>query len=120
MTAHPYHAKLAKVLDRMGGVYLVSDILDAIAAGRMQSFVEGDSWVITQVVQFPRARMLEIIAAVGDRKECLKIYDERILQYAKDNDIPLVQAYGRHGWLIDARKRGWKVKALSFLYQKEL
>ena len=56
MTAHPYHAKLARILDRIGGLYSVSDILGAIAAGHMQSFTEGDSWAITKVVQFPRAR----------------------------------------------------------------
>ena len=31
MTMHPYHAKLARLLDRMGGLYTVSDILSAIA-----------------------------------------------------------------------------------------
>ena len=49
MTAHPYHAKLARILARMGGLYSVSDILGAIAAGHMQSFTEGDSWAITKV-----------------------------------------------------------------------
>ena len=40
---HPYHAKLARMLDRMGGLYGVNDILRAIASGKMQSFVDGDS-----------------------------------------------------------------------------
>lgn len=120
MTAHPYHAKLARVLDRMGGTRTVQDILSAIAAGKMQSFIDGDSWVITQVVDFPRARVLEIVAAIGDRAECLRIHDERLLQYARDNDIGLLQAYGRRGWLGDARERGWKVKTVSYLFQREL
>jgi len=34
-----YEQKLARVLDRMGSVYLVSDILTAISRGEMQSFV---------------------------------------------------------------------------------
>lgn len=120
MSAHPHHRKLARVLDRMGGTRTVQDILAAIAVGKMQSFVDGDSWVITQVVNFPRARVLEIVAAVGDREECLRIYDRRILQYADDNDISFIQAYGRRGWIDDARKRGWKVKTTSYLYQREL
>lgn len=120
MTAHPYDRRLARVLERMGGVYLVSDILAAIAAGRMQSFAENDSWVITQVVDFPRARVLEIVAAVGDRAECLRIHDNRILQYARDNDIGLIQAYGRRGWLADAKNRGWRVRTTSYLYQRDM
>ena len=119
MSAHPYHAKLARLLDRMGGLYTVSDILAAIAAGHMQSFAEGDSWAITKVVQFPRARMLEIMFALGDFDECWKLHD-RILQYARDNDIGLVQAYGRRGWVKGAVADGWKVKTTSYLYQRTL
>ena len=119
MSAHPYHAKLARLLDRMGGLYHVSDILAAIAEGRMQSFAEGDSWAITQTVQFPRARLLEILIALGDIDECRRLHD-RILQYANANDIGLVQAYGRRGWLDHPLTEGWKIRTKSFLYQREL
>lgn len=119
MTIHPYHKKLARMLERMGGIYSVSDIMAAIAAGEMQSFVEGDSWAITKIVEFPRARMLEIMFALGDFHECWELHD-RILQFASDNDIPLVQAYGRKGWVKGAVLDGWKVKTTSYLYQREL
>ena len=116
---HPYHVKLARVLDRMGGLYTVQDVLGLIAAGKMQSFVEKNSWAITQIAVFPRAKMLEIIIAVGDLKDLRALHD-RILEFAAREDIGLVQAYGRTGWRDDARRRGWKVKARSYLYQMEL
>jgi hypothetical protein len=116
---HPYHAKLARLLDRMGGLYNVNDILQAIAEGRMQSFVEGDSWAITQIAQFPRVRLLEILIALGDLEQCRKLHD-RILRYANDHDIGLVQAYGRRGWLDHPLTAGWKIRTKSFLYQREL
>jgi hypothetical protein len=119
VNAHPYHRRLARALDRMGGAYLVQDILAAIAAGRMQSFAEGDSWAVTQVVDYPRTRMLDILVALGDLEECRKLHD-RVLQYARDNDIALVQAYGRRGWIDDAKSHGWRVKTTSYLYQREL
>jgi hypothetical protein len=119
MNAHSYHRHLGRVLDRMGAVYVVNDILTAIAKGRMQSFAENDSWAVTQVINYPRARVLEILIAIGDLAQCRKLHD-RILQYADDNDIGLIQAYGRRGWIGDAAKRGWKVKTTSYLYQREL
>jgi hypothetical protein len=119
MTAHPYHRKLARALDRMGGLYTVSDILSAIAAGRMQSFADGDSWAITKVIDFPRARMLEVMVVLGDLEACRRLHD-RIFQYARDNDVGLVQAYGRRGWMTDAKARGWKVRTTSYLYQREM
>jgi hypothetical protein len=103
----------------MGATYTVNDILAAIAAGKMQSFAEGDSWAITQVVAFPRTKLLEVLIAIGDLEQCRRLHD-RILQYAQDNDIGLVQAYGRRGWIGDAARRGWKVKTTSYLYQREL
>lgn len=119
MTPHPYHAKLARALSRMGAVYTVNDILRAIAEGRMQSFAEGDSWAVTQVVDYPRARMLDILVALGELGALRKLHD-RILEYAERNDIALVQAYGRRGWINDAKSHGWKVRTTSYLYQREL
>jgi hypothetical protein len=116
---HPHHAKLARLLDRMGGLWTVSDILGAIAEGRMQSFVEGDTWAITQIAQFPRARLLEILVVVGALDDCQRLLD-RIFQYANDHDIGLVQAYGRRGWLNHPLTSGWKIRTRSFLYQREL
>ena len=75
--------------------------------------------LVCQVVDFPRARMLEILIALGDFDECWKLHD-RILQYARDNDIGLVQAYGRRGWVKGAVADGWKVKTTSYLYQREM
>ena len=116
---HPGHRKLARVLDRMGGFYTPQDILSAIAVGRMQSFVEGESWAITQIAVFPRAKVLEILVALGDLDE-LRILHDRVLAYAEEIGASVVQAYGRKGWIEDAAKRRWKIKARSFLYQKEM
>ena len=119
MTAQLYHRKLARVLDRMGGLYTLNDILTAIAEDRMQSFMEDDSWAVTKIVNFPRARLLEIMVALGELEACRRLHD-RILDFARENDIGLVQAYGRRGWIHDAKSHGWKVKTTSYLYQREL
>jgi hypothetical protein len=116
---HPYHARLAKALDRMGGVYNVNDILAAIAENRMQGFTDGDSWAVTQVVNYPRARVMDVLAVVGDLEACRRLHD-RILDYAARNDITFVQAYGRRGWMPDAKSHGWKVRTTSYLYQRDL
>ena len=116
---HPHHRKLERLLDRMGGLYTLHDILTAIAEGKMQSFVEGDTWAITKIAVFPRARLLEIMIVVGDLKDCQKFLD-RIYQFADENDIGLVQAYGRRGWFNHPLTSGWKIRTKSYLYQREL
>ena len=119
MTSAVYHRKLARVLDRMGGLFTLNDILTAIAEGRMQSFVEGDSWIITQIVLFPRAKALDVFAAIGDLDD-LRILHDRILDFAAEIGAGVIRAYGRKGWLPDAARRGWRVKARYFVYQKDM
>jgi hypothetical protein len=119
--AASYHRKLSRLLDRMGGTYLLSDILIAIAEGRMQSFVEGNSWAITKVADFPRARQLELVAYVGDLADVDALH-AKILAYADEVNAGLLSTYGRLGWLREGsfRRFGWRLKSTNHLYVKEL
>jgi hypothetical protein len=119
--AAAYHRKLARLLDRMGNVYLLDDILTAIGEGRMQSFVEGNSWAITKIADFPRARQLELIAYVGDLADVDALH-AKILAYADEVNAGLISTYGRLGWLREGsyRRLGWRLKSTNHLYVKEL
>ena len=115
---HPMHHKLERALERMGGLYRLSDILELIATSKMQGFVEGESWVITRIADFPRAKVMEIVVAVGDIIE-LRILHDRVMQFAKDEDVKIVTAYGRKGWEPDALAHGWRVRAVNYVYERE-
>jgi hypothetical protein len=119
MTAHPYHKKLARVLDRMGGLYVLNDILTEVSQGRMQSFVEDESWALTRVAQYPRAKVVEVLAVVGKLDKARVLHD-RILVFAAEVGASVIQAYGRAGWMPDAKRHGWKVKARNFVYQRDI
>jgi hypothetical protein len=119
MSDELYHRKMSRALDRMGGLYHLNDIRTAIDEGRMQSFVENNSWAVTQVTTYPRARTLDVICTVGDLGDC-RILHGRILEYAREIGLGLVVALGRRGWERDARQNGWKIKTTSYLYHKEL
>jgi hypothetical protein len=114
-----YHKKLERALDYQGGLYALSDILERIASGTMQSWVQGNSWAVTQISIYPRRRLLEIVAAVGDLKDC-RILHGKILAFAREMNVDLIAAYGRRGWARDADRNGWKVKTESYLYHKDL
>jgi hypothetical protein len=117
----PYHKKLSRVLDRMGSVYLVQDILAAIAENRMQSFCVGNSWAITQVVDFPRAKVLQLVAYVGDLKDVDALH-QKIIDFADEANVGLLSTYGRPGWLREGswQRLGWKLKAKNYLYHREM
>ena len=114
-----YHRKLARALDTQGGLWALADILERISDGRMQSFVHNNSWIVTQISVYPRRRLLEIVAAIGDLKDCRLLHGE-ILAFANRMNVDLVAAYGRRGWARDADRNGWKIKTTSYLYHKDL
>jgi hypothetical protein len=119
MSAAIYHQKLARVLDRMGGLYTLNDILTAIAEGRMQGFAVNNSWAVTQVNDYPRARALQFVAMVGDLADRDEL-EAKVLDYARDINAELVSAYGRLGWIPHARELGWRLKARSYLFHKDV
>jgi hypothetical protein len=116
---HPFEKKLNRVLDRMGGLYLTSDIIRLVHEGRMQMFSQGDSIAITQIANFPRGKALEIIAVVGDIDDLRALHD-RLLIFAAEIGANVIQAFGRKGFMPDAQRRGWRIKARSFVYQKDM
>lgn len=104
MTA-TYQAKLDRVLDRMG-IYHWRDIKERLDDGRMQSFAHGNSFLVTEINQFPRARTMDWLVAVGDIEDWEPIHDEA-LAFADKQNISLIRAYGRRGWLPRIEERGW-------------
>ena len=119
MTAHPYHKKLARVLARAGDLYTVNDILAEVAQNKMQSWVEGESWALTRIAIYPRAKVVEVLAVVGRLDEARRLHD-RILVFASEVGARVIQAYGRKGWLFDAKRRGWKVIAENYVYARDI
>ena len=119
MTAHPYHARLERVLARMGGLYTFNDIMSLVAQNQMQSWAEGDSWALTRIGIYPRGKAVEVMAVVGSLEES-RILHDRIIQFANEVGAKVIQAYGRIGWKDDAEERGWKVVAENYVYQRVL
>jgi hypothetical protein len=117
--SHPYEKKLARALDRMGGLWLVSDLISDVMAGKKQMFALSDSIVVTQISLYPRAKVLEVLVAVGNLDELRALHDN-LLKFAAETGVNVIQTHGRYGWLPDAVKRGWRVKARSFVYQREM
>jgi hypothetical protein len=103
----------------MGSLYALNDILTAIASQRMQGFVERNSWIVTQINAYPRGRTLDVVAAVGDLPDCRALHG-RVLDFAAEEGIPLVRAYGRKGWLPDAGRHGWRLFTSQNVYLKDL
>jgi hypothetical protein len=106
MTTEERYAQLEKALAQGGDMYTLADIRGFIEAGHMQSFAKNDTWVVTQIVDFPQKRVLEIFLVTGDLDDAEALYDE-VLQFGRERGCQIVRCYGRYGWTRKAREHGW-------------
>lgn len=104
--------RLKRALKLAGDTHTIEDINHAIARGTMQCFVSGDSFCITEVINAPRKRYLNIFMIVGELS-ILDIHDE-ILAFATEAGCDFLQAYGRFGWKPVVEKLGWKAEQTVF------
>jgi hypothetical protein len=105
---------LARALRAGGDTHTVEDILIEINAGKKQSFVHGSTWAITQVLDFPRKRVLELFMVVGKGCE-LALLEDRIVQFAKDIGADFIRTQGRTGWRKRAKEMGWEHTHSNFV-----
>lgn len=99
--------KMERALREGGGTHTLDDLLEEIRAGSKQSFVYGSTWAITQVLDFPRKRVLELFMVVGFGCE-LAILEEKIINFGKEIGADFIRTQGRRGWKNKAREMGWK------------
>lgn len=119
MNAPVYHEKLAKALERAGGLYSLNDILERCADGRMQSFTWNNSWVVTQISVYPRSRVIDIIALVGDLDDGENLHAQ-VFDFARTMEVNAIVAQGRVGWARLAKSHGWKTVSQNTVFRKEV
>lgn len=84
-------------LEYSQGTHTADDVLEQISTGELQLWPGQDSVVITQIITFPRKKVLHIFLAGGNQKE-LKEMDPYVVQWAKDQGCTALTFTGRLGW----------------------
>lgn len=109
----PYMAQLQELLHEMGGTHTLEDVQGLIETGVFQSFVEKDTWVVTTMIAFPQATVMDIFLVVGDQEDFDPL-EKQIEAFARDQGVTFMRVYARKGfeYLIDRRSwkfgKGWK------------
>lgn len=106
-------AAFEALLEEQGGLYTFGDVLESLARGEMQSFTKNDTMVVTQIRDFPRRTVLDVLFAVGDIDEVIALVDDQVTSFAKDIGVTMITSTGRKGW----KKRmtpGWRDQWSSY------
>jgi hypothetical protein len=106
--------QLQRALDVAGNTHSLTDILQDISVGQMQSFAQHDSWAVTRLIMCPLKRVVEVFCVVGDDADMPELEDQ-IRHFAKLESATMIRAMGREGWARRAPERGWKVGPRLYL-----
>lgn len=88
---------LEDALEYGHGGYDIEDILIAVAGGEMQLWTHDNSAAVTQVVFFPREKILNIALAGGQLEE-LEFLLPQALRFAEAAGCKTALVFGRRGW----------------------
>ena len=109
-----FRAEFDQMLIDHGGLYTFDDIMERINDGRMQSFSDGESWIITQVHTFPQKKVVEIAYGIGDLAALLDRVQPEVVEFARSVGAEALIATGRLGWSRTAGPE-WKLLSANFI-----
>jgi hypothetical protein len=89
--------KVKRALRQNDDLYDLYDIETALSTGEMQSHTADDTWVVTQVFDYPRKRVVNVLFVVGDLGGAYKT-DAVVENWARNIGATVMTATGRDGW----------------------
>lgn len=98
--------RLERALGVAGNTHTPEDVAQAVRDGRMQAWTEGESLVVTEVLQFPQANALNVFLAVGNLDEVMTI-QPRIEAFGREHGCKVLRMEGRKGWRKVLPRFGW-------------
>jgi hypothetical protein len=112
MEAHRGYIEAA--LEYAGGTHTFEDVQEAVTAGRLQFWPGPHSAVITEIVDYPRQRVINFFLAGGNLAE-LEAMQPALLDWGRAQGCTSATFTGRKGWERTFLTRdGWKSKLVVF------
>ena len=110
--------RLQRALGVAGNTHTPDDVAAAVKAGRMQAWTRGDSLVVTEVLEFPQAKALNVFLAVGDLDEVMALQPD-LEAFGRQHGCKAMRMEGRKGWRRVLPEHGWK-EDQKVIYERAL
>lgn len=98
---------LQAALDAGGNTHTIADVFDAVAAGRMQFWPAPRGCAITEIIAYPRKKVLHIFLAGGEMDQIVDM-DGSATEFARANGCDGMSICGRRGWARVLKDNGWE------------
>lgn len=107
VSIHNYRDQIEAALKFSNGTHLFADVVQMVTEGRAQMWVNGGSIAITEIIRYPRKRVLHCFLAGGKSAEIIEMMDSAAA-WGKAYGCEAFTIAGRKGWQRVLKKHGWK------------
>lgn len=114
MTPDELRCRIETALAMGGDVMTFGDLIEQVGIGRCQLWMDDDSAVATELIIYPRKRVLNMFMVAGSLKAVMK-WQPKIEEFAHQHRVDMWIASGSPGWQRIGRRDGWRVNALTFV-----
>ena len=90
-----------------GGTHDIIDIYEGLHNGTMQLWPAEKSCLVTEIIKYPKKKVLNIFLGGGDLTEILSMHDD-VISWAKQQGCTALNMTGRFGWKKPLAKHGWE------------
>lgn len=90
-----------------GDTHTYQDVRDSIISGAMQLWLGNDACAVTEIVIYPRKKVLHVFLAAGKMETIVDML-ESAEKFGKANGCTSITIAGRHGWKRVLSDEGFK------------
>jgi len=94
-------------LEYSGGTHDYFDVCQAVFTGKMQLWAAEKGCMVTEIVVYPKKKVLHIFLAGGELDQILDM-EESLIKWAKLQGCESLSLAGRKGWIKALANRDWQ------------
>ena len=102
-----YRDRIEAALAYSGGTHDFEDVARGVMSSKMQVWPTCNSCAITEIICYPKKKVLHVFLAAGDKEELVGMIDSAA-DWGKSQGCESMTMSGRHGWLKVLGKENWK------------
>jgi len=103
---------IKSALEYSGGTHDIDDVFRAILEGRMQLWPAEEGCLVTEILLYPRKKVLHIFLAGGEMNQLTDMHHD-VIEWAKAQGCTALTLSGRKGWSRALAKFGWEEKLVN-------
>jgi len=101
-------------LEYSGGTHEYIDVFHAILEGRMQLWPAENGCLVTELIVYPRKKVLHIFLAGGSLDQLTNMHQD-VITWSKLQECTALSLAGRKGWTKALKDFGWQEKFTTLI-----